>query len=56
MTRDPGGFARRYIDGQRRRYVSPPTYLFFGAALTLLTFPLYDDIIREWSRSLLATP
>ena len=44
MTRDPGGVIRRYIAGQRRRYVSPVTYLLFGAALMLLTFPLYEDM------------
>ena len=51
MTTDPGGVVRRYTQGQRRRYASPLTYLFLGAALSLLMFGLYDDWLAEWVRA-----
>ncbi|MEM1125426.1 MAG: ankyrin repeat domain-containing protein [Bacteroidota bacterium] len=40
MTLDPGGVARRYIAGQRRRYVNPFTYLVAGTAVSLLVTKL----------------
>lgn len=51
MATDPGGVIRRYVDGQRRRYLAPHTYLFFGAALSLLSFPLYKDAVVQMARS-----
>ena len=51
MVTDPGGVIRRYVDGQRRRYLAPHTYLFFGAALSLLSFQLYKDAIVQMARS-----
>lgn len=43
MVVAPGGMIRDYLSGRRRGYVSPITYLFFGAALSLLSFRLYRD-------------
>ena len=43
LTLSPGAVARRYLDGQRRRYVNPLSYLLLGAAVTLLLLPrVYD--------------
>ncbi|MEM1125425.1 MAG: ankyrin repeat domain-containing protein [Bacteroidota bacterium] len=46
MMVDPGGVARRYIDGQRKRYVNPFTYLVFGSALNLLVYRLTGELDR----------
>ena len=51
MMTAPGHVVRRYTQGQRRRYASPLTYLFLGAALSLLMFELYDDRMAEWVRA-----
>jgi hypothetical protein len=40
LTLRPGDVIRRYLDGQRRRYVGPVSYLFFGTALLLLAMQL----------------
>ena len=43
LTVSPGAVARRYLSGQRRRYVNPLSYLLLGAAVTLLLLPrVYD--------------
>ena len=43
LTVSPGAVARRYLAGQRRRYVNPLSYLLLGAAVTLLVLPrVYD--------------
>ena len=39
LTVSPGAVARRYLGGQRRRYVNPLSYLLIGAAVTLLVLP-----------------
>ena len=36
----PGVVAREYVQGKRARYLNPLSYLFLGAALTLLLMPL----------------
>ncbi len=51
-VRSPGGVIRRYVDGQRHRYVNPFSYLLVGVALSLLLFNLtrsetFDQQIRE---------
>ncbi|MEM1125424.1 MAG: ankyrin repeat domain-containing protein [Bacteroidota bacterium] len=38
MMVDPGGVARRYIQGQRKRYVNPLTYIVFGSALNVIVY------------------
>lgn len=48
LCRDPGGVVRRYVGGQRRRYISPFSYLFLGTALYLLTFGLIHDDFAAW--------
>jgi hypothetical protein len=40
MCVNPGALVRSYLAGQRKRYVGPVAYLFFGAALVLLVFKL----------------
>lgn len=54
MTRSPGSVVRRFIQGQRRRYVNPFTYLFFGAAVALLFFVLYRDQYELWMQAKMA--
>lgn len=60
VLRDPGGVARRWLDGQRRRYVGPVGFLSFGAALMLLGLQMInkDDIavLRESARPLTTGP
>jgi hypothetical protein len=51
LTRDPGGVIRRYLGGQRRRYMGPVTYLLFGTALLLLAYSLFADSDLEYIRS-----
>lgn len=51
MTLDPGGVIRRYFDGQRRRYLAPHTYLFFGTALSFLSLQLYQGAFVEMARN-----
>ncbi len=47
MLTDPGEVVACYLRGQRRSYLGPVAYLFFGAALMLLVYPLYEsDIAR----------
>jgi hypothetical protein len=48
MTLDPGRAIRSYVTGTRRRYVNPFTYLFFGAAASLVVFPLYRRQLVAW--------
>jgi hypothetical protein len=55
MTVDPGGVIRRYLTGQRRRYVSPLTYFLVGTGLLLLTFQMYEDVVLEWARARMDT-
>lgn len=51
LCRRPGATMRRYVRGQRRRFVSPFTYLFMGTAVSLLTFGLVADELTVWSES-----
>ena len=54
MLLNPGRVIRHYVDGQRRRYVNPFTYLFFGAALSLLSFTLLKDAFLAWTQQTMA--
>jgi len=36
LTRDPGDVIRRYLAGQRRRYVGPAAYMLYATAILLL--------------------
>jgi hypothetical protein len=60
VARDPGGVARRYLDGQRRRFVGPIAFLSFTAALLLIAMQLTgaDDLerIRQSARSAWSGP
>ena len=50
LSRSPGDTVRRYLHGQRRRYVSPFYYLFVGAALSVLTFRLIGAEFEAWTQ------
>ena len=50
MTVRPGQVIRAYVDGQRRRWVSPLTYVLFGAALSLLVLHLFGDVFTTYAR------
>jgi hypothetical protein len=50
MTARPGVVVRRYVDGQRRTYVSPFTYLVLGGALSLLVLHFYGDLFAAYMR------
>ena len=43
---DPGGLARDYVRGRRRRYVNPVSFLLLGSALAVLLIPLYGSAER----------
>lgn len=43
---DPGGLARRYVDGQRQRFVNPISFLLIGSAVAVLMLPLYASTDR----------
>lgn len=47
MTVDPGDVARRYVQGQRRRFINPLTYFLIGGTVSLLTFSLYEHLLAE---------
>jgi hypothetical protein len=47
MLSDPGGVVARYLQGRRRTYLGPVTYFFFGAALMLLVYPLYENDMAQ---------
>ena len=38
---DPGALARRYVGGERRRFVNPISFLLVGSAVAVLLIPLY---------------
>lgn len=50
MTVRPGVVVRRYVSGQRRRYVSPFTYLLVGGAVTLLLAHVFDEAFAAYLR------
>lgn len=54
MLVNPGRVIRRYVDGQRRRYVNPFTYLFGGAAASLISFSLLHDAFTHWVQQTVA--
>lgn len=51
---DPGGLARRYVEGQRRRFVNPISFLLIGSALAVLALPLYASSERMASDPMMA--
>jgi hypothetical protein len=51
LCTNPGGLIRRYVAGERRRYVSPVAYLFVSAALMLIVLPLYSDVMEAWAET-----
>ena len=49
---DPGALARRYVGGERRRFVNPISFLLIGSAIAVLMIPLYasqDRIVNDTS-------
>jgi hypothetical protein len=48
MTLDPGRAIGDYLAGTRRRYVGPFTYLFFGAALSVVAHRFYRHKLDAW--------
>ncbi len=38
--RNPGGLARRYVAGERRRFVNPISFLLIGSAISVLLLPI----------------
>ena len=50
--RDPGALARRYVGGERRRFVNPISFLLIGSAIAVLMIPLYasqDRLLNDTS-------
>ncbi|MFC1852966.1 DUF3667 domain-containing protein [candidate division CSSED10-310 bacterium] len=43
---DPGGMARRYIAGQRKKYTNPFVYLFLWTAIALMANSLFFSDVR----------
>ncbi|AHG88976.1 Protein of unknown function DUF3667 [Gemmatirosa kalamazoonensis] len=60
VLRSPGGVAREWLDGRRRRYVGPIGFLSFAAALLLLALQAINfadiDRIRTSARAATAGP
>lgn len=61
LTRDPGRVIRQYLDGQRRRYLGPITYLSIVTAVQLLVIPLVfgsidGGMIQEQARQTTSGP
>ena len=50
MTARPGRVVRDYVEGRRRRYMSPLSFLLLGGALTLLVFPLTRPLLEGYLR------
>ena len=42
----PGQLARRYVEGERRKFVNPVSFLLIGSALAVLLIPLYGSMDR----------
>lgn len=47
MCTDPGGVARRYIEGQRRRYTNPLGYFLLTATVLVIALTLVEPIYKE---------
>ena len=43
---DPGRLGREYVEGRRRRYMNPVSFLLLGSALAVLLMPLYGSAER----------
>lgn len=48
LTTAPGQVCRRYVAGERKRYVSPLSYFVLGTAVVLLAFSFQLEHTREW--------
>lgn len=56
MTTRPGGVARDYVGGRRRRFLNPVSYLVIGSAVSVLLMPLYfsvDDMAETFDEGLM---
>lgn len=61
LTRDPGRMIRRYLDGERRRYVGPIAYLSILCAVQLFVVPLVFgtsdvDVVAAQARHMASGP
>jgi hypothetical protein len=50
MSLRPGSTIKRYVSGHRGGYVSPLTYVLFGAAAALLARSMYREQLSAWIR------
>ncbi len=48
LTVAPGQVCRRYVAGERRRFVSPISYFVLGTAVTLFAFSFHIEAMREF--------
>ncbi|MEP0545323.1 MAG: DUF3667 domain-containing protein [Rhodothermales bacterium] len=48
LTVAPGRVCRRYVAGERKRYVSPLSYFVLGTAVVLFAFSFQIDGMKEW--------
>lgn len=48
LTVAPGAVCRRYVAGERKRYVSPLSYFVLGTAVVLFAFSFQVDGLKEW--------
>ena len=51
---DPGALARRYVEGQRKRFVNPISFLLLASAVAVLMLPLYASTDRMLNDPMLA--
>lgn len=50
MSRRPGQVPLDYIEGRRRRYTNPLTYLFLASALSVFMLQFTEDVMRDQYR------
>ena len=54
MTKHPGQVPLDYVEGRRRRYTNPLTYLFLASALSVFLLQFSDDLVMEQMREQIA--
>ena len=47
LTRDPGQVPLDYVEGRRRRYTNPLSYLLMACAVSLFMLQFSEDVLRE---------
>ncbi|NBC18954.1 MAG: DUF3667 domain-containing protein [Bacteroidetes bacterium] len=48
LCTEPGAVARRYVEGQRKRYANPLAYILLAATVSLLLFGFSEDVMLEY--------